>query len=189
MIPFALTSALLLSACSAQDPEPPGEDTSVGGEAMSVDGGPDVSDVFDRIGSCDTVATHVAPYIEGLVPLETNAVDEYGAYCQWEAPEGIADLGDLASVEVSIVPSETSEVEDPDIIEQAGLTLIPDDALDAAGGIAYGLDGETAVAAVTVTSVRVPGINIDITGGQWGDRPALDGPAAVGVAKGILGIG
>lgn len=47
---------------------------------------------------------------------------------------------------------------------------------------------ETSVAAVIVTTVAMPEVEVVVTGGQWDGYPALDGTVAVTVARDILGL-
>ncbi len=67
--------------------------------------------------------------------------------------------------------------------------MISDADIEGAGGIAYTLEQEIAVASVAVTTVTLPEVSVTVTGGRWGgDLPALDGPASVTVAKELIGI-
>ena len=86
-----------------------------------------------------------------------------------------------------LVPG-TGTVYSADQMGGSGLTVISDADIESAGGIAYTLEQEIAVAAVSVTTVSLPEVSVTVTGGRWADRPALDGPAAVAVAKELIGI-
>ncbi|WP_458133439.1 hypothetical protein [Microbacterium arborescens] len=136
---------------------------------------------------CTAVEAVVAPYIDGLVAREDNGSDEYGTLCGWEAPEGTIDLDDIRSVEVSISPDPAPPLSAAEL-ETIGFTPIPDADVEAAGGIAYTAGTTVAVAGVIVTTVALPDVEVIVTGGQWADRPALDGPAAVDVAARLLGL-
>lgn len=129
----------------------------------------------------------MAAYIDGLEPRDDNESDEYGAICGWESPEGTTDLADVRSVEV-LISFESSDGLTADELTEAGLTPLPDAATESADGIAYTSGEETSVAAVIVTTVAMPEVEVIVTGGQWDGYPALDGPAAVTVARNILGL-
>lgn len=137
--------------------------------------------------TCDDVAVAVAAYIDGLEPRDDNESDEYGALCGWEAPAGTTGLDAVRSVEV-LVSFETSDGLTAEELTAAGLTPLPDAAIDSAGGIAYTAEAGTSVAAVIVTTVEMPEVEVIVTGGQWDGYPALDGPAAIAVARSILGL-
>lgn len=179
--PVTLTVAIvaaLLAGCAAG--------TTPGGEASSGAPTSESAPVASEV-SCDDVAVAVADYIDGLVPRDDNESDDYGALCGWEAPEGTTDLAAIRSVEV-LVSFESSDGLSADDLTAAGLTPLPDAAIDAAGGIAYTTSVDATAAAVIVTTVAMPEVEVVVTGGQWAGYPALDGPAAIGVARSILGL-
>lgn len=192
-----LVAAITLVACTPAQTAVDGIEAAAREAAAGADAGdaPETADtemtaVFDRITGCDDVAAHVAPFIEGLKLHEDSIVDEWGVYCTWESPEGITDLSQIASVEVMIEPTGTTELAaDADDLERGGLLIIPDAAIERAGGVAYTMDVQTSVAAAATTSVDVPGVELTVTGGQWGDLPALDADAAIEVAKSLLSLG
>jgi hypothetical protein len=174
--------AALLAACSpatttgqAPSGETPGTETPAAENENPV---PAVT--------CDDVAVAVAAYIDGLEARIDNGVDEYGATCAWESPAGVTDLADIRSVEVliSVEPADGLTAED---LTAAGLTPLPDVAIEAAGGIAYTSDVEVSVASVIVTTVVLPDVEVIVTGGKWDGRPSLDGPASLVVAKTVEG--
>lgn len=78
----------------------------------------------------------IAAYIDGLEPRADNESDAYGAIFGWETPEGATDLADVRSVEV-LISFESSDVLTADELTDAGLTPLPDAAIESAGGIAY----------------------------------------------------
>lgn len=143
---------------------------------------------LDGITSCDQVEQAVALYIEGLVPAESNVVDEWGASCLWETPESQTDLSQIRAVEVQLAPVEAdAEAPDPSMVAQTeGGSVIENDWVAANDGVAFSLTLGTAVAGATSTTVWVPGVEAVIAGGQWADAPALDGPAAVDVVQSLL---
>lgn len=143
---------------------------------------------LDSISSCAQVEQAVAAYIEGLVPDEGNVVDEWGVTCQWESPEEGTDLADIRSVSVLLEPVEAdAEAPDPSMVAEAdGGSVIESDWVAGHGGVAFSLTLGTAVAGSTATTVWVPGVEAQVGGAQWGDYPALDGPAAVAVVQSLL---
>ena len=178
LILSAATVAGLLASCAASRPT----ETTPSDPAGSASSAPTLEAV-----TCDDVAVAVAAYIDGLEPRDDNESDEYGALCGWETPEGTTDLAAVRSVEV-LVSFETSDGLTADELTAAGLTPLPDAAIESAGGIAYTAEAGTAVAAIIVTTVALPEVEVTVTGGQWDGYPALDGPAAITVARSILGL-
>lgn len=184
----ALASLLLLTGCVAAEPETPADPVDDSGAVATPDDAVSGASALASITSCDQVADAVAPYIEGLVPSESNVVDEWGVSCSWETAEDETDLANNRSVEVGIVATEAN-AEKPDasgVAAMEGGALIEDDWVSERDGIAFSLTLGTAVAAAISTTVWVPGAEARITGGQWADFPALDGPAAVQVMKTLL---
>ncbi|WFR71748.1 hypothetical protein P9209_23805 [Prescottella defluvii] len=185
-----LLLAAALSACGSDDGDTAAQDVTA---AEVTDGQGAVgesasrTDVFARFSSCEDVAPAVAKYIAGLQESPSNAVDEYGAICNWETPDGATSLSEIRGVEVLIEPG-TGEVPAVSDLEAGKLAVLPDAALEKAGGVAYTLPVSTAVAGVIVTRVETPDVTVSITGGQWNDMPSLDGPAAVSAAKQLIGI-
>ena len=186
----ASLSLLLLTGCASAVPT--AKDTAADAvvdapsdEDQSNDA-PD--DAVARIGSCDTVEAVVAPYIQNLVAMESNVVDEWGVSCQWEMAEGETDWANNRSVSVGISP-EPLEKPDLALLTDASdaITAVDDAWVAQQDGVAYTMTMETAVATAIVTTVWLPYAEITVTGGKWGDHPALDGPAAVQVAKALLG--
>lgn len=143
---------------------------------------------IDHITSCDQVAGAVAPYIEGLAPLDSNVVDEWGISCTWEAAEDETDFANNRSVEVGLTALEPGEVKpDPEfVLKLDGSALVEDSWIDSSGGIAYSLGMTTSVVGVISTTVWLPGVQAQITGGQWDGMPALDGAASVEVVKSLV---
>lgn len=143
---------------------------------------------IDHITSCDQVAGVVAPYIEGLAPLDSNVVDEWGISCSWEAAEDETDFANNRSVEVGMTALEPGEIKpDPEfVLKMDGSALVEDSWIESSGGIAYSLGMTTAVAGVISTTVWLPGVQAQITGGQWDGMPTLDGSASVEVVKSLV---
>jgi len=192
-VPVVLVLAAALSACGSDDAETASPGTTeaavgtvAGGEGAG-DGGDVGADVLARFSSCGDVAPAVAQYIAGLQESPSNAADEYGVICNWETPDGATSLSEIRSVEVMIEPG-TGEVPAVSDLEAGKLSVLPDAAIEKAGGVAYTLPMTTAVAGVIVTLVETPEVKVTITGGQWDDMPSLDAPAAVSAAKQLIGI-
>lgn len=159
--------------------------------AASVDEGTSTgsgTDAWARFSSCAEVAPLVAQYIEGLQEAESNSVGEYGVNCEWATPDDATDLRQVRSVEVLVGPG-PGEVPAARDLESVGLVVLPDAGVEEAGGVAYTMDTMTSIIGVIVTTVTTPDVEVTIGGGQWDDVPALDGPAAVSVAKQLIGVG
>lgn len=185
-------SSLLLLGCASQEAAT-GEDAAAATETGAVEPAEETATgpgqfSIAHITSCDQVASAVAPYIEGLAPVESNVVDEWGISCSWEAAEGETDFANNRSVEVGIAPLEPdAEKPDPAFVEAMdGGSVVEDGWVESSGGIAYSLDMATAVVGVSSTTVWLPGIEAHITGGKWEGMPALDGPAALNVVKSLV---
>ncbi len=143
---------------------------------------------FEHVSSCSQVEAAVQPYIEGLVPNEANVVDEWGVSCSWETADGELDPANIRSVSVQLAPVERdAEAPDPSLVAQTeGGVVIDDTWVTSTGGVAFSLTLGTAVAGATATTVWVPGVEATIGGGTWDGYPALDGPAAVEVVRGLI---
>ncbi|WP_016934942.1 hypothetical protein [Rhodococcus sp. R1101] len=195
----ALAGALVLGACSSGDdassataPDTTASDTATTDtEPFDADtvGEPTGlgSDILARFGSCDDVAPAVATYIEGLTLRSSSGVDEYSVYCSWETPDSATSLDEIRSVEIVLAPG-SGTVPSASDLETGGLEPIPDADIEAAGGIAYTMGQAVSVAAVSVTQIQLPEVEVSITGGQWGDHPSLDAPTSVTVAKELLDL-
>lgn len=195
-VPVALACALL-PACSSEDsssdaasPDSASSDSASSDSASSDSGSEFIpgtldEDILARFSSCADIEPYVADYIDGLQAGAVSEAGENGAYCQWESPA--TDLDAIRTVGVILEPG-TGTVYSAEQMGGSGLTVISDADIESAGGIAYTLEQEIAVAAVSVTTVSLPEVSVTVTGGRWADRPALDGPAAVAVAKELIGI-
>ena len=141
---------------------------------------------IDHITSCGQVEPMVASYVEGLA-LYDDMVDEWGVYCRWDMAEGETDFANARSVSVTLTPLEADEPQpDPSGVVRMGGEVIDDAWLAARGGVASSVGTTTSVAGALSTTVWVPGVEAMIGGGRWGDMPALDGPAAIEVVKGLV---
>lgn len=194
-IPLAIASIslLLLTGCAAAEPTPDDaapDDTAAVDQNNPDDTGdtPSNGDAIAHITSCAAVASAVQPYIQGLVEQDGNVVDEWGVSCGWTTAEGETDWANVREVGVGISPEPTDK---PDAVALAELdpniTPLDDAWVAAEGGVAFTMSMGTAVAGATATTIWLPYAEVKISGGTWGDFPALDGAAAVQVAKQLLG--
>lgn len=195
----ASLTLLLLTGCTAapattdvgaSDAAADTTDDTATADAAGSDGpgGNDGGGALARIANCDVVEAAVAPYIQSLVPMEGNVVDEWGVSCRWEMAEGETDWDNNRSVGVGIA-AEPTEKPDVALLADASdsLTALDDAWVAQQGGVAYTLTMETSVAAAIVTTVWLPYAEVTVSGGKWGDHPPLDGPAAVQVVSSLLG--
>ncbi|MFJ6653764.1 hypothetical protein ACIQLJ_13320 [Microbacterium sp. NPDC091313] len=186
----ALAACLVLAGCSAPATTDATPAAAQGPQVLD-EASPPASDQTPASDSpaltCDVVASAVAAYIDGLVAEAGNSADQEGAYCAWEAPAGTTDPSAIRSVGVSIERGAQTPLT-ADEVDQIGFETVPDTAITAAGGIAYTTAVGTSAAGVIVTTVTLPDVEVTVSGGQWDGYPALDGPAAVAVARSILGL-
>lgn len=198
--PLALFAAVL-SGCASSDPAVSSDLDEVADVAQdaqeSADTGDAVEDssssgifaAYESITSCDAVAAVVAPYIEGLeFNEEDSGVGQYGTACFWVPPEDNTDWDLVREIDVVIEDAEGSA--EPDLslfLEMEGTVVHDDPWVEANGGVAYSLTLGTSVGGASVHTIWLPEVEVSIGGGQWGDYPALDGPAAIQIAKELLG--
>lgn len=183
-LPLVLLTAAAVAACGSSDDSDPVPPSAASDAGASNGSG---TDVLAGFSSCADVAPAVAQYIEGLQEAESNSVDEYGAYCNWETPDDATNLSEIRGVEVIVEPG-SGEVPRVQDLEAGKLVVLPDADLEEIGGVAYTLPMTTAVAGVVATTVETPDVRVSITGGQWNDAPSLDAPAAVAAAKQLIGV-
>lgn len=188
----ALVATLLLAGCAPadqaqdhpSDPEAPSAATDDTLPAPDFE----ASVALAAITSCDQVEGLVAPYIGGLVPLESNVVDEWGVMCDWGMAEDETDFANNRSVSVHLAPVEKgTEKPDPTALSgMDGFAVIEDAWVAERGGVASTYSQSVAVAGATVTTVWFPSVEASVSGGTWADMPSLDGPAALEVIKRLL---
>lgn len=189
-----VVSAFVLTGCSSA-PTSPNEpvsapETTESAPTESTPAEPAADGLFriDHITSCDQVAATVAPYIEGLVLQPSSTVDEWGVSCTWDMAEGETDWANNRSIDVSLTQFEEAETApDPSYVTSLeGGAIHEDPWLTANGGVATSVTMGVSVAGAVAISVWVPGVEAHISGGQWGDFPALDGPAAISVVQALV---
>ena len=200
--PLALFT-VALSGCAASEPDASSDieavsdvaqDAHDAAEADSADAGDDASSssvaaAFESITSCDQIAAVVAPYIEGLeLDEEGSGPNDYGIGCYWVPPEDIDDFSMIRAIDIQLEDAAGSA--EPDLslfLDMDGASVHEDPWLEEQGGVAYSLALGTSVAGATAITVWLPDVEVTIGGGQWGDYPALDGPAAIEVTRQLLG--
>ncbi len=153
------------------------------------DGAPqaeETTDALAHITTCEQVAALTQGLTDGLVLTESSGVDEYGVWCSWDEPDP-EDFANIRSVEVIGEPyDQTDAMLTAAELADANLEHLPDPAIEAAGGIAYGNSAQTAVATVMTVGVLVPDASISIAGGGWGPDPHVSNEIAISIAKGML---
>ncbi|WP_130797315.1 hypothetical protein [Streptomyces otsuchiensis] len=174
----------------ADDAEESGDaDDSSGSGGSGGSAAPSFEDVTAAYEDCSAIATHVADLV-GDLPLDsaTSEVDEYGAFCNWERPDA-TDLADIATFNVAVEEG-PGEIISADMIESLDIMeVVPDRAVESAGGIAYSSTTDTGAAAVVVITVQFPDVQVTLVGGQFADTPELTAESGVEAAKNILGVG
>lgn len=131
----------------------------------------------------------MAPYIDGLVQMEGNVVDEWGVSCTWTMAEDNTDWANAREVSLGIIPVETGDIK-PDVEGIAeflpGTVEIASDWVASKGGVAYesrlGTDTIGAISSVVWT----PDYEVSVGGGAWEGFQSLDGNASVEVAQQLL---
>lgn len=202
-VPTALTTVLLAAAlvgCSGggeqtATPEPAVSATEPAAAEPAADEAPAADDAsagepLAHLSGCEDVEALVAPFVEGIELTPDSTVDEWGVSCSWETPQDATELAEIRSVSVSAVTQEPGAVA-PDVAAMRELmeemTELEDPWLTERGGVAYSMTMDTAVAAVVVTTVWLPEVEVTVSGGQWAQHPALDGRASLEVTKQLLG--
>lgn len=192
IVALAASTALLLG-CSSGTPA----DSSLQNESPATSEMPDPQEQsttpsglsIDHIKSCADAEAAMGPYIEGLVQMEGNIVDEWGVSCTWTMAEGETDWANAREVSLGIVPLEGGEAK-PDVegLQEflPGTTEISSDWVAAQGGVAFeSRIGTDTIGAITST-VWTPEFELSIGGGAWEGFQTLDGNAAVQVAQQLL---
>lgn len=197
-----LALVALLGACAGGDDS--ASDAASPPPAASPDGGPEADepgdhdgpgdasgygDALARFAGCQDIAPYLAGHLEGLVEAEGNTVDEWGVQCGWEPPPGNTDIGQVRTVGVSALLGEQTVLTPDELASVGTLEYLPDPVIEAAGGIVSTMTTGSAVSGVILTTVTLPEVEVVVGGGRWADFPALDGPAAVDLAKSLLDLG
>ncbi len=208
---LAATGALLLAGCAA------GSDTAAspsisasgaigGGTSAPTDGATDpgdgdggggensggaapsaptmaLADVLARYPDCAAMDSLLGSAIDGL-ELNNESNEGGTVQCDWMSTTG--DYVNTVSVSVT---SNNGAVDVPkkEDIAAIGSEYLPDAAVEARGGIAYGTKN-TGDLRIFGVLVDVPGIGVAITSGALNEDPRLFGAPAVAVAKQLLGI-
>lgn len=182
----AIAALLLLAGCAADPaPNPPSENIDPAPAEEPKSDAPAASSPLASITSCDQVESVVAPYIEGLVPLADNVVDEWGVSCGWDMAENETDVANARTVTVSIVPVEegTPAPDNAGVAAMEGGAIVEDAWVAAHDGVAATYSVAVAVAGAVVTEIWFPRFEISISGGVFDNYPSLDAPASLEIAK------
>ncbi|MHA3683648.1 hypothetical protein ACXR2W_05280 [Leucobacter sp. HY1908] len=189
-------SGLLLAGCASQAPAKapaPEPDTNPSASAET-DAKPTESTPsegqfsIEHITSCDQIEAVVAPFIEGLVPLDDNVVDEWGVSCGWDMAEDETNVANGRSVSVGMATVEqgTPKPDPSMVLEMEGASLVEDPWLADNGGIGYSLQTAVAIAGASTTTIWVPGVETSITASAVGDMSTIDGPAGLKIVQALL---
>ncbi|MGL3149327.1 hypothetical protein ACSS7Z_03090 [Microbacterium sp. A82] len=189
---LAVSSVMLLGCAASISPEPV-QDTG-----QTVSPGNDVSDSvppvpktlsIDHISSCDDLESTMAPYIDGLTQMEGNSVNEWGVSCTWTMPEDNTDWANAREVSLGVTPVYDASTR-PDIpgLQQVfpETAEITDKWIAELGGVAYVVEMGTGTVAALQSVVWTPDFEVAVGGGRWEGMPALDGNAALEVARAVL---
>jgi len=194
-LPAVLACATLLGACSSDtDPAPTqGSATTdvttefddaladiYGDENIPADALLD-DELLARFPDCGAVAPALGDHLDGLEQDSGNGVSPYAVSCMWMSPGGERSVG------VTLAAG-TGVVSDATVLEAGGMEVLDDDAIDAAGGVAYALSYAAGEPGPVVTTVELPDVQVSVTGGHWADGTALGGAAAVRVVTDLLDL-
>ncbi|MBS9372365.1 hypothetical protein GON09_001331 [Rhodococcus sp. B50] len=179
-----LTVGVALTACSSEDSTVGiraaadiGSSTSAAAES------PYLVRIAQSFPSCEAIGATLERYIEGLTPAAGGIVSTRRVNCVWEAGAGEPPSG-LRSVEVVVEP----ETVTPATAAKTGLVVLPDTAIEAAGGFAHSMPINMAGTAFTATGVELPQASVSITVGGRDAAAVLDPAGGVAVAKQLLGL-
>lgn len=143
-----------------------------------------LAEVLARYPDCTAMGSLLGSAIDGL-ELNNESNEGGAVQCDWMSTTG--DYVNTVSVSVT---SNNGAVDVPkkEDIAAIGSEYLPDAAVEARGGIAYGTKN-TGDLRIFGVLVDVPGIGVAVTSGALNEDPRLFGAPAVAVAKQLLGIG
>lgn len=161
-----------------------GGDNGGGGENAPSVPSMALADVLARYPDCAAMGSLLGSAIDGL-ELNNESNEGGTVQCDWMSTTG--DYVNTVSVSVT---SNNGAVDVPkkEDIAAIGSEYLPDAAVEARGGIAYGTKN-TGDLRIFGVLVDVPGIGVAVTSGALNEDPRLFGAPAVAVAKQLLGIG
>lgn len=160
-----------------------GGDAGGGGENAPSVPNMALADVLARYPDCAAMGSLLGSAIDGL-ELNNESNEGGTVQCDWMSTTG--DYVNTVSVSVT---SNNGAVDVPkkEDIAAIGSEYLPDAAVEARGGIAYGTKN-TGDLRIFGVLVDVPGIGVAVTSGALNEDPRLFGAPAVAVAKQLLGI-
>lgn len=166
----------------------PGDGDGDGGENGGGGNAPSVptmglADVLARYPDCGAMGSLLRSAIDGL-ELNNESNEDGTVQCDWMSTTG--DYVNTVSIAVS-TNNGAVDVPKKEDIAAIGSEYLPDAAVEARGGIAYGTKnaGDLRIFGVLVD---IPGVGVAITSGALNEDPRIFGAPAVAVAKQLLGI-
>ncbi|NJP67164.1 hypothetical protein [Streptomyces spiramenti] len=149
--------------------------------------GPSVEDVAASYEDCSDVEPLVADFV-GNLPLEGRTSSDDATVCNWERAD-VSDVADVAAFSVSIErgPGESTPIDlfaDEDMLE-----VVPDRAVEAAGGVAYAVVVDTGGVTMVASTVQLPDVQVTTVSSSAGSLPEMSAQDGVDISKKILDIG
>lgn len=149
--------------------------------------GPSVEDVASAYDDCSDVEPLVADFV-GNLPLEGRTSSDDATVCNWERAD-VSDVADVAAFSVTIErgPGESTPIDqfaDEDMLE-----VVPDRAVEAAGGVAYAVVVDTGGVTMVASTVQLPNVQVTTVSSSAGSLPEMSAQDGVDVSKKILDIG
>ncbi|NJQ08160.1 hypothetical protein [Streptomyces lonarensis] len=148
--------------------------------------GPSVEDVASAYEDCSDVEPLVADFV-GNLPLEGRTSSDDATVCNWERAD-VSDVADVAAFSVTIErgPGESTPIDqfaDEDMLE-----VVPDRAVEAAGGVAYAVVVDTGGVTMVASTVQLPNVQVTTVSSSAGSLPEMSAQDGVDVSKKILDI-
>ncbi|SUE13925.1 lipoprotein [Rhodococcus gordoniae] len=178
------TAGVALTACSSEDSTVDIRNAAdIGSPTSAAAESPYLVKITQNYPSCEAIGAPLERYIDGLTPAPGGIVSTRRVNCVWEAEAGEPPSG-LRSVAVVVEP----ETVTPATAAKTGLVVLPDTAIEAAGGFAHSMPINLAGTAFTATGVELPQASVSITVGGRDAASVLDPAGGVAVAKQLLGL-
>lgn len=136
-----------------------------------------------RYDDCDALGQSLGPLTTGLSASAESTVSPDTVHCAWDDTDSGTSV--QRSLELTIRPG-TGDINADQI--QHGLVIIPDERIDAAGGIARSMSLTTSGTSLVATEVQLPQVSLSLTAESRDSQPMLDGTTAVNLAKQLLGL-
>ncbi|MFX4294561.1 hypothetical protein [Streptomyces bohaiensis] len=162
-------------------------DTGSGTDGSSGGKGPSVADVAGAFEDCSDVEPLVEDFV-GNLPLEGRTSSDDATVCNWERSD-VSDVADVAAFSVTIErgPGESTPIDlfaDEDMLE-----VVPDRAVEAAGGVAYAVVVDTGGVTMVASTVQLPNVQVTTVSSSAGSLPEMSAQDGVDISKKILDIG